>query len=138
MMWLANYPVLAAGWGHVDEAHGKAVRLRYIKTKVLPYRDCPHRFNNSRHYFSRSEMICTETSGKGTCLGDSGGPVTTWEDVRHTTRYVLVGLVSFSYGCSGNGSSNIHTRVSHFVTWINNTIIKETEPEKCTKEENNM
>lgn len=117
-MWLVNYPVLAAGWGHVDEQGGKALRLLYIRTKILPYKDCPHRFNNTRHIFTRSEMLCTDTNGKGTCLGDSGGPVTTWETHGHTSRFILVGLVSFSFGCSGDGSSNIHTRVSHFVKWI--------------------
>lgn len=133
-MWLANHAVLAAGWGHVDEAHGKAVRLQYIKTKVLPYRHCPHRFNNSRHTFNRSEMICTDANAMGTCLGDSGGPVTAWQQVNKATRFVLVGLVSFAYGCSGNGSFNIHTRVSHFVKWINTTIIKETNQKACSGE----
>lgn len=119
-MRLTNKKVFAAGWGHVSDDHVKADRLHYIKTTVLPFDDCPHSFNNSGHDFASSEVLCTETNGKGTCLGDSGGPLTLRLNGRHSHRHVLVGLMSFSFKCSGPDSSNVHTRVSHFLLWIKN------------------
>ncbi|XP_054918310.2 tryptase-2-like isoform X2 [Dermacentor andersoni] len=65
---LTNKKVIAAGWGHVSDDHVRTDRLHYIKTTVLPFRDCPRSFNNSGHEFASSEIFCTETNGKGTCL----------------------------------------------------------------------
>ncbi|XP_065300547.1 clotting factor G beta subunit-like isoform X2 [Dermacentor albipictus] len=115
---LTNKKVFAAGWGHVSDDHVRTDRLHYIKTTVLTFWDCPRSFNNSGHEFDSSEIFCTETNGKGTCRGDSGGPLTLWVNGRHGHRHVLVGLMSFSFRCSRPGSSNVHTRISHFLLWI--------------------
>ena len=41
------------------------------------------------------DMICIESSGRGICKGDSGGPTTTEVDGKH----ILVGASSWSKGC---------------------------------------
>ncbi|KAF9424508.1 hypothetical protein HW555_000319 [Spodoptera exigua] len=61
--------------------------------------------------------LCTAgTGGKGTCDGDSGGPLT----VLHNNKRILVGVVSFgpSEGCQAS-SPSVFTRVTSFLTWIN-------------------
>ncbi|KAJ8714412.1 hypothetical protein PYW07_002637 [Mythimna separata] len=61
--------------------------------------------------------VCTGgTGGKGTCDGDSGGPLT----VLHKNKRILVGVVSFGpgEGCQA-GSPSVFTRVTAFLPWIN-------------------
>ncbi|XP_022824739.1 brachyurin-like [Spodoptera litura] len=64
--------------------------------------------------------LCTAgTGGKGTCDGDSGGPLT----VLHNNKRILVGVVSFgpSEGCQAS-SPSVFSRVTSFLTWINNNL----------------
>ena len=42
------------------------------------------------------DMICGASPGRGTCLGDSGGPFTVEENGKH----ILVGVSSFASGCA--------------------------------------
>ncbi|CAH0587903.1 unnamed protein product [Chrysodeixis includens] len=61
--------------------------------------------------------VCTSGSGgKGTCEGDSGGPLTI---VRRNQR-ILAGVVSFGpdSGCQA-GSPSVFTRVTAYLSWIN-------------------
>lgn len=115
---LTNRKAFAAGWGYTTDTGNSSELLRYIETKILPFKECPRSFLSWRQYdvFTSDEVVCTETDGKGVCQGDSGGPLTIWKKRRH--RFVQVGLMSFSKNCSQKGYPNVHTRVSHFVPWI--------------------
>lgn len=61
--------------------------------------------------------LCTSGAGnRGTCDGDSGGPLTVvWNNSR-----ILIGIISFgpNEGCEA-GKPSVYTRVTAFLTWIN-------------------
>jgi trypsin len=54
------------------------------------------------------------TGGKDTCQGDSGGPLFSHE----SGVLKLVGITSFGKGCAQRGRPAVYTRVSHYVSWI--------------------
>ena len=45
--------------------------------------------------FISEDMVCARNPGRAPCQGDSGGPLTVNEDEQH----ILVGVVSWAYGC---------------------------------------
>ncbi|XP_046388772.1 mite allergen Eur m 3-like [Ischnura elegans] len=62
------------------------------------------------------EQICADTpeGNKGSCNGDSGGPLFVDNKV--------VGLVSWARGCDTKGFPTVYTRVSAYRDWIDNKI----------------
>ncbi|ODM99669.1 Trypsin-1 [Orchesella cincta] len=62
--------------------------------------------------FDGKTMICAGVR-KGACMGDSGGPLV------DTKRKFLAGIVSAGNGgCTGPKRNGVYTRVSAFVSWI--------------------
>merc|ERR1712038_1375694 len=101
--------VEATGWGRpFDASGGISDVLREVTVPVLSNEDCDAVYSivNNGH-------ICIDSKGgKGTCNGDSGGPLTCAEG--H-----LVGITSFgaAAGCEA-GYPDAFTRVSYFRDWI--------------------
>ncbi|XP_046388771.1 mite allergen Eur m 3-like [Ischnura elegans] len=62
------------------------------------------------------EHICanTEDGGKGSCSGDSGGPL--------FVNGKVVGLVSWAKGCDEKGFPTVFTRVSSYRDWIDSNV----------------
>lgn len=53
----------------------------------------------------------TINGGKDACTGDSGGPA-----VRNNT--VLIGIVSFGFGCGLRGVPGVYTNIYKLSDWI--------------------
>ncbi|XP_046467032.1 trypsin zeta isoform X2 [Neodiprion pinetum] len=62
-------------------------------------------------------QVCADVpgGGKGSCHGDSGGPL--------TVNGELTGLVSWANGCAREGYPTVYTRVSQFLDWIEKTAV---------------
>lgn len=58
-----------------------------------------------------------EEGGKDSCQGDSGGPLFVMPDGT-SEGAVLVGIVSWGFGCADAGVPGVYTRVSSFNPWI--------------------
>lgn len=71
--------------------------------------------------FRDNIMICAgEPEGrKDACWGDSGGPLV---GKRADGTRVIIGIVSFGWGCGKINSASFFTRVSAYVDWIDHTI----------------
>lgn len=52
------------------------------------------------------------------CQGDSGGPLIAWDDFKK--QWVLIGIVSWGYGCAMDGYPGVYTNVMKYVKWIRN------------------
>ncbi|KAH8024567.1 hypothetical protein HPB51_025486 [Rhipicephalus microplus] len=60
--------------------------------------------------------LCAGTlvGGRGTCHGDSGGPL----QCKLFGRWHLTGITSFGSGCAKKGFPDVYTKVAHYVDWI--------------------
>ncbi|XP_020808966.1 brachyurin-like [Drosophila serrata] len=102
-----------SGWGLPDtNAILQTFFLKYVDVMVISNTDC----NLAYPGFIKPSHLCTATNtGKGTCYGDSGGPLTVDNGSTEDTQ---IGIVSFgSYlGCTAAPSA--YTRVSAYQDWI--------------------
>ena len=78
--------------------------------------------------FLTDRMICAGDveGGRGTCTGDSGGPLACVDE--SLTTWTVYGLASWAkVPCAGPDSPTVFTRVSAFVIWIKSNIKKTSE-----------
>ncbi|XP_065370511.1 trypsin alpha-4-like [Calliphora vicina] len=99
-----------SGWG--TTASGSASlpsQLRSVDVKILSRTQCA---SSSYGYGSeiRSTMICAYTVGKDSCQGDSGGPL--------VSGGLLVGVVSWGYGCAFTNYPGVYANVADLQSWI--------------------
>ncbi|XP_003700979.1 chymotrypsin-1-like [Megachile rotundata] len=96
---------ILSGWGTLKAGGNLPDNLQYINLLIQSQSKC-----KQTHINVRSTHICTFTKyGEGACNGDSGGPL--------VVNGVQVGIVSFGRPC-GIGYPDVYTRVSSFVSWI--------------------
>uniref|UniRef100_A0A0P4YX08 limulus clotting factor C n=1 Tax=Daphnia magna TaxID=35525 RepID=A0A0P4YX08_9CRUS len=117
-----NDTVILTGWGLTsDESDRVSSVLHKTMVRVITNEKCFEEYDS----VITDEMICTSGEDhQGSCYGDSGGPMNfrqadgTWKQI---------GIVSFgsNQGCE-SGYANGFTRVSSFVSWIQN-ITTQTE-----------
>lgn len=70
-------------------------------------------------------MLCAGHigGGRGTCTGDSGGPLACVDE--SLTTWTILGLTSWAkVPCAGPDSPTVFTRVASFVKWIRGHIEK--------------
>lgn len=104
-----------SGWGRTsDNENTSDLLLYYVDVPVMNQRQCecfylPGLVKSQNH-------ICTDgDGGKGSCDGDSGGPLTYF----HRGANYLVGLTAFgsAAGCEINAPS-VYTRITAYLGWI--------------------
>ncbi|NRA66526.1 MAG: serine protease [Pseudobacteriovorax sp.] len=108
-----NFPAVGdttyvAGWGSTYEGGYMTAGLKYTAVDVVSNRDCSSVYRgqiNDGH-------VCAYRRGTDSCQGDSGGPLFGWD--RSKQELVVVGVVSFGYGCARPGTPGVYTRVSSF------------------------
>jgi chymotrypsin len=105
-----------SGWGRTsDGSSATSAQLRSTQNNIITNAVCAQTYGSSTVIAS---TICTSTAGgRGTCNGDSGGPLT----VARSGRRLQVGVVSFvaSAGCQ-RGFPAGFARVTSFRQWIAN------------------
>ncbi|KAG0703354.1 Chymotrypsin BII [Chionoecetes opilio] len=81
--------------------------LRQVTVYVMSNADCQETFGTITN-----DVVCTKsTGGRGTCLGDSGGPINVRRTIHGITSYVS------SNNCE-TGDPNRYVRVYHYLDWI--------------------
>ncbi|KAH8299471.1 hypothetical protein KR044_001660, partial [Drosophila immigrans] len=101
-----------SGWG--TESYGSSSipsQLQYANVDIISQSACA---SSSYDYGSqiKSTMICSAASGINACQGDSGGPL--------VSGGVLVGVVSWSYGCAAPNYPAVYSDVAVFRSWVIN------------------
>jgi secreted trypsin-like serine protease len=116
----AGIDVTVTGWGKPsDAATGISPVLRTVDVKTISNAVCADTYGGT----ITDGIVCIDTTGgRGSCNGDSGGPLTlTGKTVAGTPnpRACQVGIVSFgsSSGCE-KGLPAGFTRVAYFMDWI--------------------
>jgi len=104
-----------AGFGLQNETDTRyAVQLREVSMKTVNAALCgkaiQHSIDNS--------MMCAYAPGRGSCGGDSGGPVVVQYSNTFPMRFVLYGIVLFSRGCAREGVPTVFHHLPSSVNWI--------------------
>jgi len=110
--------VTCTGWGKPsDSAGGISPVLRMVEDRpIITNSEC-----NDVYGIVGAGVVCIDTSGgKGTCNGDSGGPLNMKSEVTKAgQQWKQVGVVSFgaSAGCEVGYPAGF-TRVEYYLDWI--------------------
>ena len=64
-------------------------------------------------------MICPQTFGQGSCLGDTGGPLVAADPARNSSMS-FIGVVDWrrGSGCGETYDEEFYVEVSHVVDWL--------------------
>lgn len=111
-------PLEVTGWGATSEEGGGGGELLKATVPYVDSATC-----NARESYGgaiRAGMMCAghREGGIDSCQGDSGGPL-----VWHTSNGpILVGVVSFGWGCARKFKYGVYTRVNAYRNWITQTV----------------
>lgn len=112
------------GWGVTEfGAENRADVLQKALLDIVDNVACTIRYNTSRavpHGVTPS-MICAGGWNIDTCQGDSGGPL----QIIHPANlclFQIVGITSFGQGCALVDAPGVYTRVSHYISWIEDNV----------------
>ncbi|XP_076466712.1 trypsin-3-like [Babylonia areolata] len=107
------------GWGKTSasEQNDGDVYLREVDLPVISNALCNYYLGDSE---VTSTQLCAgfEEGGKDACTGDSGGPLVCEKD----GVWIVVGVVSWGYGCAERYTPGVYTRVSRYLDWIHSTV----------------
>ena len=112
--------VTVAGWGTLIEGGSTSRVLRAVKVQTMTVQDC-----QKPYPWVSEKQLCAgvfRRGGKDSCQGDSGGPL--WWTDGNTKKAHLVGVVSNGRGCARPEFPGVYTRVSHYFSWILDTMAK--------------
>ncbi len=104
------------GWGTTEEGGNSSSALMEVSVPVVGNELC-----NRSYGIITDNMICGgyQEGGKDSCQGDSGGPLVVADE---NGNWYLAGVVSFGYGCARADFYGVYTRVSQYVSWIQETM----------------
>uniref|UniRef100_A0AB38ZE83 Venom S1 protease 22 n=1 Tax=Ectomocoris sp. TaxID=3104572 RepID=A0AB38ZE83_9HEMI len=117
--------VKVLGWGLTKNKGKQSDILLKADIEIRPWEYCTYT-NIYMEVFDKHQ-ICTFTSNKDSCSGDSGGPLL-WLDPE-TNRYTLVATTSYGSNCGHNPAVN--SEVAYFMPWIQK-VIADTDPSMKT------
>ncbi|KAM9115462.1 chymotrypsin-like elastase family member 1 isoform 1-T1 [Pangshura tecta] len=114
-----NNPCYITGWGLTSTNGQLAQILQQASLPVVSYSVC----SGSTYWGStvKNTMVCAGGDGvRSGCQGDSGGPL----NCLVNGNYYVHGVTSFvsASGCNTYRKPTVFTRVSAYISWINNII----------------
>ncbi|XP_020281820.1 serine protease snake-like isoform X2 [Pseudomyrmex gracilis] len=116
-----------SGWGVTEYAGEQTDRLQKAQLNLIDNLVCAIRHNSSTEvpYGVTPSMICAgDPHGgwtKDSCQGDSGGPLQVIHP-KNQCLFQVIGITSFGQGCAITDIPGVYTRVSHYLTWIENIV----------------
>ncbi|XP_023615452.1 chymotrypsin-like elastase family member 1 isoform X4 [Myotis lucifugus] len=114
-----NSPCYITGWGRTRTNGQLAQTLQQAYLPTVDYATC----SSSSYWGStvKNTMVCAGGDGaRSGCQGDSGGPL----HCLMNGQYTVHGVTSFvsSQGCNVSRKPTVFTRVSAYISWMNNVI----------------
>ncbi|XP_066939221.1 trypsin-1-like [Macrobrachium rosenbergii] len=109
-----NVDAVATGWGTLSYGGSQPSTLYEVTLPTMTNTRCSSLINGIT-----DNMICAgvDQGGRDTCTGDSGGPLVT---ASSTGFMEQIGIASWGYGCGDPRKPGVYTRVTRYMTWIQN------------------
>ncbi|XP_046384347.1 serine protease Hayan-like isoform X1 [Ischnura elegans] len=119
---------VATGWGRVGLGEELSPDLLKVELNIVDHSTCNDSYEveiSTTSWLERgidSSLICAGEPGdaKDTCLGDSGGPLQYITD--DSCVHKILAVTSFGKGCGLGNAPGAYTRVSYYISWIENII----------------
>ncbi len=124
--------VIVSGWGEINTERATPVqRLRATDVRLVSDTQCLRRLSEEgRESFDPDTMVCADggpsMSGKGSCTGDSGGPLARQNSDR---AWVQVGIVSWGVSCGNQPVEGVYTDLESLRGWVAERIADAPTPE---------
>lgn len=123
--------VTVAGWGTLSSGGPSPPIAQQVTVEYISNQKCqlaagqPGQPNAYQGRIDNT-MLCAGQKngapGKDSCQGDSGGPLTTSCVINGVPRAVLVGVVSWGFGCALENLPGVYANVNLFRGWIQQRI----------------
>lgn len=105
--------VVISGWGRFDAAIDEySESLQFLELHTVNRKEC----SKILAFDSKMPMICAGVKDKSPCRGDSGSPL--------VMNGELVGVMSGGMPWCNISMPGIYTRMSAFVEWVNEQVLK--------------
>ncbi|CAL8093644.1 unnamed protein product [Orchesella dallaii] len=101
-----------AGWGQLRDNGPQPSTLQTASVKIWSHAECKQKYDGHAPAGIGEGMVCSGGSGKDSCRGDSGGPLT----INSRSQAMEVGIVSFGIGCGS--FPGVYTRVDRYLAWV--------------------
>ncbi|XP_018311475.1 chymotrypsin-2-like [Mycetomoellerius zeteki] len=107
----ANDIAIVSGWGRLWQGGPTTVRLQRVNIFIADHAYCRYIYNQMNYNIYPTQVCAYDsTIEKGSCHGDSGGPL--------TIGGKLIGLVSWANGCASTSYPTVYTNVASYLNWI--------------------
>ena len=89
--------------------------LQWVQMSMISGAECVRKHGRAGSDINTDIQLCAGDPGKDACMGDSGGPLLAKTEA---DEIVQIGIVSFGSKKCGDGFPGIYTKVSAFISWI--------------------
>eukprot|EP00092_Neocalanus_flemingeri_P017447 GFUD01018873.1.p1 GENE.GFUD01018873.1~~GFUD01018873.1.p1 ORF type:complete len:621 (+),score=132.83 GFUD01018873.1:14-1876(+) len=103
------------GWGTLQSGGSRPAKLHEVNVTTMTNAECTDDSTAYNPSDITAQMICAADGGKDSCQGDSGGPLS----VTVAAAEVLIGVVSWGFGCAAATAPGVYARVESVIEWIN-------------------
>ncbi|XP_045780201.1 trypsin 3A1-like [Maniola jurtina] len=100
-----------ASWGFETEDGPQHASLKSITLTTQNLELCKEAYEDDGEIKINEDQICALSESAGTCFGDSGAPMITYNNV-------LIGLSSYYKECGDSSYPDVFTRVAAHTDWI--------------------
>lgn len=127
--------VTVMGWGDIDVDLYNATypdELMSVDVHIVSNQDCENSsgiivgLDFTYDGAITDNMLCAADEGQDSCQADSGGPLVIQGRNGDGTDDVLVGVVSWGYGCALPDFPGVYARISQAYEWINYVVCSQS------------
>ncbi|XP_043784377.1 chymotrypsin-2-like [Apis laboriosa] len=106
-----NDLAIVSGWGKLSQEGPSTIYLQRVDILIANQEYCELMYKKVNYNIYETQICAyNPTSEKGSCNGDSGGPL--------IVNGKLTGLVSWAMGCALTDYPTVYTRVVSYLDWI--------------------